>query len=241
MSSTSVDHTPTGKWAFDDDVAECFTDMLVRSIPLWEETLDLIANLVCKHLRSGDTLVDLGVSRGDALCRIHDRLKSRGLNDIRLIGVDNSAPMLDRARSALPESAELIEHDLGRGLPYRVTAAKPTVVLCLWTAQFIPMEHRYTLFRQARESINPRGAMFVAEKLRGQTSRHQEYLVRAYEEWKIEQGYTREAVREKAVSLEGVLVSQSAPEFKQAAQAEGWWPEEVIRYLGFAAWHMLPR
>ena len=98
MNQTSVGHFPNEhKWKFDESVAECFDDMLVRSIPLYEMTLDLIAQIVSKHIQPGDTIVDLGVSSGNALSRISKRLAERNVSNVRLIGVDNSPEMLTRA------------------------------------------------------------------------------------------------------------------------------------------------
>ena len=34
---SSVGHEPGGAWAFDQDVADCFDDMLARSIPQYVE------------------------------------------------------------------------------------------------------------------------------------------------------------------------------------------------------------
>ena len=211
--TTSVGHKPEAeRWVFDEGVTECFDDMLVRSIPLYEEMLDLVAALVARHIRPGDTIIDLGVSSGNALSRITERLAERKVANVRLVGVDNSKSMLKAARARLPESAELIEADLSREWPYRLTACEPKVILCLYTAQFIPLERRAEMFRNARGAISDGGCMFVAEKLRGQTSRHQDVMATAYSKWKVAQGYTEEDVLAKAQSLEGVLVSLSAPE-----------------------------
>ena len=242
MKQTSVGHMPKdSRWKFDESVAECFNDMLVRSIPLYEMTLDLIAQIVSKHIQPGDTIVDLGVSSGNALSRISKRLAERNVSNVRLIGVDNSPEMLTRASERLPESTELIEADLGKNWPYRLKACKPKVILSLWTAQFVPLEHRSNMLARARDSVVSSGCMFFAEKLRGQTSFHQTVIASCYEKWKIDNGYSREEVRAKASSLEGVLVSLSAPECKTMLLNEGWNPEEVIRYLGFAGYYCVPR
>jgi len=241
VTNSSVGHMPESKrWEFDESVAECFDDMLVRSIPLYEDTLDLIARMVAKHVAHGDTILDLGVSSGNALLRISERLCERGLNDIRLVGADNSPEMLSRAAKRLPESTELIEVDLSQGWPYRLKACTPKVILSLWTAQFIPIEHRALMFANARSSILQGGCMFVTEKLRGQTSEHQVALAKIYEQWKVDSGYSLDSIRAKAKSLEGVLVSLSAPEMKGMLMNDGWNPEEVIRYLGFAGYYCLP-
>lgn len=239
---TSQGHLPdtTTRWAFDESVTECFDDMLSRSIPLYTQTLDLIAELAMPHIRSGDTILDLGVSCGQAIQRIINNLEKKNIKNVRIVGIDNSDSMLVEAKDRLPASCELIKHDLRTGLPYRAVACEPSVILCLWTAQFIPLEYRSSLFNEARECVTKRGCMFIAEKLNGQTWLHQKAMIRCYHDWKEKQGFTKDEIDAKATSLEGVLVSHTAPNIKAALLNEGWTPEEVIRYLGFAAWYCLP-
>lgn len=245
MTSDSTNHMPSGAWTFDTAVGDCFDDMVQRSVPLYDTTLDLLARLALRHIGAGrnGTILDLGCSNGQALERI---LKVANedpqTGKLRAIGVDREPHMIDRARARLGSTVEFVQHDLREPLPWKVTGVKPNVVCLLWTAQFIPIEHRARLFREVRECIAPDGCLLVAEKLRGQTSRFQSVMAAEYSAWKIrEGGYTREAVAAKATSLEGVLVSLSAPEQKQFMASEGWSVEEVTRYLGFASYYVLPR
>lgn len=244
MSVDSRTHMADGRWTFDEKVGDCFDDMVVRSVPLYEESLSLIGRMASRHLPVGTrgTIVDLGVSNGQAIARIVESINaSRKNGSLRVIGVDCEGHMLDRARCRLGESVELLQHDLCERLPYRISAAKPDVVTLLWTAQFVPIELRARLFREIREVISPDGALFVAEKLRGQTSRFEDAIASEYKSWKVRSGYSVESVEAKARSLRGVLVSLSAPEQKQFMASEGWHVEEICRYLGFATYYCLPR
>lgn len=243
MKSSTL-HIPDGGWKFDENVGECFDDMVERSIPNYNETIDLLTRLSLPHLGTGQaTIIDLGCSNGNALHRIRDLCVSdRATGTTRMFGVDMEQHMLDRAAVRLGSCVEFVQHDLRLQLPYRLTALKPNCVFLLWTAQFIPIELRARLFREIRESIAPNGALFVAEKLRGQTSRFQSAIAREYQAFKIRTGgYSMESVTAKERSLEGVLVSLSAPEQKQLMAAEGWDVEEVTRYLGFASYYLLPK
>jgi tRNA (cmo5U34)-methyltransferase len=114
-------------------------------------------------------------------------------------------------------------------------------MLMLWTSTFIPLEYRAQLFRDARAMIGPRGALFVADKLRGQTAAFQTALASEYANWKHSMGYSPSMIDAKARALEGVLVPMNAPEQKALISNEGWNVEEVTRYLGFASWYCLPR
>ena len=240
----SLDHRPVGRWRFDESVGDCFDDMVVRSVPFYKLTLDLVARLAVRHLPafSDSCLLDLGCSNGLALDTIAESIRQhRKSPRVRLVGVDCEEHMLNRARVRLGSSVELVNHDLRQPLPYCVMSRRPNVVTCLWTAQFIPLELRARLFREIRETIAPDGALFVAEKLRGQTSRFEEAIAAEYRDWKVRAGYSAEAVAAKAESLQGVLVSLSAPEQKQFIAAEGFAVEEVCRYLGFATYYCLPK
>jgi len=245
MTEDSSTHIPEGKWVFDKSVGDCFDDMVNRSVPLYDITLDLLGRLALRHLGVGHrrTLVDLGCSNGQALDRILSIVNADpNAGNLRVIGVDCEKHMLDRATARLGGTVEFVQHDLRNPLPWNVMSSKPNVVCLLWTAQFVPLEVRARIFREIRECIDPSGCLIVAEKLRGQTSRFQQVLASEYSAWKVrEAGYTEESVSKKATSLEGVLVSLSAPEQKQFMAAEGWSVEEVTRYLGFASYYCLPR
>lgn len=237
----SIEHKPSGPWEFDQEVTDVFNDMVSRSVPNYEQTMEICADLAARHLRPGDTVLDIGVSRGQALSMIVERLKERGIDNVRMVGIDNSESMLQAAKDELPESVELIHHDLRKGLPYRGLACKPKVILSLWTAQFVPIEYRASLLQNCHTAMQPDGAFLFAEKLRGQTSHHETVMREEYHKWKTKQGYSKESVAEKARSLEGRLVSLSAPEVKGVLMNEGWNPEEVCRYYQFALYYCVKR
>jgi len=227
----SRNHRPIGAWVFDEKVAEVFDDMAERSIPFYHEKIDLLCRQAAAHLEPGDTVLDLGVATGETLLKLQEFASG-----LQLIGVDASSWMLDKARKKIP-NAELIEHDLRRGLP---DVPRPKIIFLLWTAQFVPIEYRAKVFADCRRVIEPGGRLYVAEKLRGQTAAHEADLRGAYWAWKERQGYSREAIRTKAESLEGALVSMDAPGIKAMISRERWSVEELIRYLGFAAWQCVP-
>lgn len=234
-----------------------FDDMLVRSVPLYRETIDLACRLAAPHLRAGDSWLDLGCSRGNVIAEAHSRFGERP--GVRFVGVDESRDMVQAAIErfsvapyARPEprgtdltdesaaAVRIVQADLRLGFP--AAAGRPRVITCMWTAQFVPIEHRQSLFRSCRESLAPGGALLVAEKLRGQNAAFQDAIVRHYHDWKVRVGgYPVEQVARKARSLEGVLVPMDAPQMKGMLTAEGFAVEEVTRYLGFASWYCLPR
>src|SRR6267154_4697280 len=64
----AVDHVqPDGKWSFNDDVAKCFDDMLIRSIPQHSVMRQAVFDVGSRYVQKETAIIDLGCSRGEAL------------------------------------------------------------------------------------------------------------------------------------------------------------------------------
>jgi tRNA (cmo5U34)-methyltransferase len=50
-----------GTWIFNQEVAQVFDDMLDRSIPLYQQALDLMRHIARRTVPFGGTVLDLGV------------------------------------------------------------------------------------------------------------------------------------------------------------------------------------
>lgn len=231
-----------GKWAFDEDVTASFDEMLARSIPGYETMRDVVTTLALDALpfEAGlgrtATIVDLGCSRGEALARIRERVAVSPPENLRLVGVEASEPMVDAARS---RGIEVARADLRIGLP--VAAAGPNdVVLSVLTLQFVPIEHRPRLVGAVRDSLLPTGAFLLVEKVLGGSPRAHDVLDAAYRTFKA-RSYDAEAIDRKALALEGVLVPVTAAWNEDLLRSAGFSVvEPVWRCLNFAAWLALP-
>ncbi|MCZ6559458.1 MAG: methyltransferase domain-containing protein, partial [Gammaproteobacteria bacterium] len=89
-----------GDFQFNEEVVNVFDDMLVRSVPFYLEQQSLIAEIAQRCALPDSLVIDLGCSTGTTLIRLAKRLDS----SIKLVGYDNSDPMLDRARSNAADS-----------------------------------------------------------------------------------------------------------------------------------------
>jgi tRNA (cmo5U34)-methyltransferase len=121
-------------FAFGEKVASVFDDMLLRSVPFYEEIQRMIAELAADFAVDGTNVYDLGCSTGTTLIHLGSQLPQR----VKFIGVDNSAEMLKRCRQKLTEhrfkrSHELVCADLNETVPIE----NASVVLMVLTLQFI--------------------------------------------------------------------------------------------------------
>src|SRR5580698_7107758 len=79
---------------FNEEVAEVFDDMLVRSIPMYLEQQEMIRELAGRFWTPGTTIYDLGCSTATTLCNV----ARAATKPFRLVGFDNSPAMLDQAQ-----------------------------------------------------------------------------------------------------------------------------------------------
>lgn len=220
MGATSIGHQPDGKWTFDGDVTECFDDMLERSIPQYRVMRGTVTRLARRFRRDGTDVIDLGASRGEAVASL---VKEHG-NANRFVLVEVSPPMLETLRErfrALAEAGtvDILDLDLRMAFP----EASASVVLSVFTLQFVPIEHRQRVLRDAFECLLPGGALILVEKVLGDTARLDEIMVDEYLDMKRRNGYSEEDIQRKRLSLEGVLVPLTAQ-----------WNETMLRRCGFA-------
>jgi tRNA (cmo5U34)-methyltransferase len=186
------------------------------------------------------TVLDLGCSRGESLAPIVARFGARH----RYVGVDVSGPMLESARErfkGLTDSGlvRIIEHDLRAGLPAGLPPVQ--VALSVLTAMFVPVELRSDLFSDVRERMRSSGALVIVEKVLGRTTQTRELFVEQYHAMKERNGYSREEIDRKALSLQGVLVPMTVAANEELLLGAGFRQVECVwRWMNFCAWLALP-
>lgn len=225
-----------GKWSFDSEVTDAFDDMLARSVPAYNTMRDLTDALARRFIRPGTDVVDLGCSRGEAMRRL---VASNGTLGVRtFVGVEVSEPMLDAARlsfrseiasgSVRIESLDLRDH-------YPVAFA--SVTLAVLTLQFVPVEYRARVLRNAWRSTVEGGALILVEKVLSDDERVHETFDAEYLAMKVRNAYTPEQIAAKKKSLEGVLVSATPSGNEAMLRAAGFRTVECFwRWLNFAGW-----
>lgn len=221
---------PGERWEFDGQVADAFDDMLARSIPQYEVMRRAVLDVGVKFVQPGTHVVDLGCSRGEALATFHGRLGTAA----SYLGVEVSEPMLEAARRRFEGTHVRVEHlDLRTGYP----SPTASVTLAVLTLQFVPIEHRLRILRDAWRHTAPGGALVVVEKVLGETADVDALMVDLYYRRKREAGYSQEDIDRKRLSLEGVLVPVTARWNEEMLRSAGFREVDCFwRWMNFAAW-----
>ena len=191
------------KFEFNSGVAEVFDDMLERSVPLYRECQDLTVNW-CKSLATPDRCVyDLGCSTGSLLLLLAKSIPT--IPRIPLVGVDNSAAMLSKARKKLnnfPNSVNFIKANLDASFTFKNSCA----IVMNYTLQFIPVENRASLLKKIHESLIPGGGFILNEKVLSENELLDETFVEMHHNFKKGHGYSKMEISKKREALENVLV-----------------------------------
>ncbi|SKG08343.1 methyltransferase domain-containing protein [Mycobacteroides abscessus] len=227
----AVDHTvPDGRWMFNGEVAEVFDNMLQRSIPNYHTMRAAVFDLGRRFVSDEPYVVDIGASRGEAIAPFVTQCSGKG----KFIAVESASSMAEVLRTRFAnDNVDVHEADIRRYCP----DGPIDVVLVILTLQFIPIEHRQKVIRKLYERIRPGGAMILVEKILGGDSEINELMVDLYYELKLHNGYTREDIDRKALSLEGVLVPVTSRWNEELLNSAGFSSVECFwRWMNFSGW-----
>lgn len=229
-------------FTFDQKVATVFDDMVSRSVPFYVELQRMLADLCVQFLpEQNGSVCDLGCSTGTTIDLI---LSHPGCPPTTHgHGIDNAQAMLDQARDKLAthiraKRVTLTHADLDSDLKLPPV----NVVLMNWTLQFVRPIHREGLMKRIYASIEPGGALLMAEKVLVEDSLLNRLYIELYYRYKARQGYTAEEIQRKRESLENVLVPYRVEENTELLKRCGFTAVDTcFRWFNWAAFVAIKR
>jgi tRNA (cmo5U34)-methyltransferase len=184
-------------------------------VPGYETVLPLCGLIAQRHLGTRGRCYDLGCSLGATTLAI---LRAVGERECHVIAVDNSAPMLERARAihANEPRIEWRQADLRE-----VAIENADVVAMNYTLQFVPRADRAALLTRIRAGLNRSGVLIVSEKVRSSDSREHVYNDELHAAYKRANGYSELEVAQKRAALDNVLIADTPEEHEARLRAAG--------------------
>ena len=220
------------RFSFDESVSNVFADMIRRSVPGYAQMLAMtaqIARLQANKLKRPITVYDLGCSLGAVG---HALLQVFEPHEIRLIAVDNSAPMLDKARTLFERfehPVECVQADI-----CELEFEPCDLVISNLTLQFVAPELRGDLIRRIYGALESDGQLIVSEKVSSGSA--DPWLIEVHEQFKRANGYSETEIARKREALEGVLIRDSLAEHHARFKAAGFIESHTwFQYLNFVA------
>lgn len=212
---------PEGKWVFDEEVANCFEDMLQRSIPQYDVMRSTTFDLASSFLKNKRkfSLLDIGCSDGLGLVSYINRFGALG----HYLGIDCSEAMLKKAEERFDgyckaNICNFINMDLRQDFP----TGSYDVVQSILSIMFIPIQYRQQIIQSIYDNLNYGGCFLFVEKVLGNSAKIDELFVEKYYDIKRKNGYTEEQILRKKLSLEGVQVPVTSN-----------WNVDLLKQAGF--------
>lgn len=232
----SVASRAVGDFNFGEQTAEVFDDMLDRSVPMYRELQRMIGEIAGEFAADGTNVYDLGCSTGVTLETLHLAV----VPGAKLVGLDYSEPMLERARERfdpLIASGRLrLQHaDLNRGC----VIENASVVVLNLTLQFVRPLYRDSLMRQIASGLNDNGVLILVEKVLAADSTTNRLFIKFYYDMKRRNGYDELEIAQKREALENVLIPYRVEENVELLKRSGLRDVETFyrwyNFCGFVA------
>ena len=196
--------TDPNDFKFNKEVVSVFDDMVSRSVPFYDEMQRMTAELAQDFAQDETNVYDIGCSTGTTLHLLDGAIENR---NVTLIGIDNSADMLAKAREKLDAAGlshpyDLKLGDVQKGLDLR----NASVVTMLLTLQFIRPLYRERLLRDLHEGMVENGCLILIEKLTSEDTLFNRLFIKHYYDYKRRRGYSNTEISMKREALENVLI-----------------------------------
>ncbi|MDB5019078.1 MAG: methyltransferase [Pedobacter sp.] len=195
--------TKPSDFKFGATVANAFDDMVERSVPFYNEIQRMIIELAIEHAVPDTNVIDLGCSTGTTMIGLNPFVEE----NIKFIGVDDSAEMLKKCEVKLKEAGftrdyELVLSDIHHNLKIENASV---VILCL-TMQFVRPIYRPKLLKKIYDGLLPGGVLIISEKILAEDSLFNRNFIKYYYDYKRRNHYSELEISQKREALENILV-----------------------------------
>ena len=207
-----------GLFTFDENVARVFPDMIKRSVPGYTTIVAMTGLIAQRYASPGSRLYDLGCSLGASTLAMRQNLRSE---DCRIVGVDNSAAMLERCRSIVDTDTHDTPVDLICTNLEDVAIENASVVVLNFTLQFIPLGIRDEVIGRIYAGLRPGGIMVLSEKLTFEDPHLDQLNIDLHHEFKRANGYSELEIAQKRAAIENVLLPETLATHKQRIAEAG--------------------
>ncbi|HLU05103.1 MAG TPA: carboxy-S-adenosyl-L-methionine synthase CmoA [Woeseiaceae bacterium] len=222
---------------FNENVARVFPDMLRRSIPGYDASIEAIGWLASRYVRANTRCYDLGCSLGAAAGAIRDNVAQPG---VQIVAVDNAPAMVERCRQRL--AADVAEDnarpkiEIVAGDAREIGIENASMVVMNYTLQFLPPEARDPMMRTIAGGLNRGGVFFLSEKVVHEDEAVERLIVDLHHEYKRSNAYSDLEISRKRAALENVLIPERVETHRRRLAEAGFRHAGVLlQYFNFVS------
>lgn len=205
---------------FSFDTIEDFDDHISKSIPNYHLLSSAICDLSTFFVQDKTSVIDLGCSTGKLLEQIPFQGQKIGL---------------DIATNLLPKSHDNVQYHQS-DLMELEELPPASLILSIFTLQFIPIEHRINIMKRVHEALVPNGAFIWAEKVYEFDGLYERIFSNAYYDFK-RQSFTTQEIMDKERDLRKLMKPQSTFDNQKMAVQAGFLDGAMFwKFYDFEAW-----
>lgn len=193
-------------FVFDERVAVVFPDMIQRSVPGYSTIINMIGALAGQRVVADSHCYDLGCSLAASALAIRQGVGNRAC---RIIAVDNSPAMLQRARGYVEQTTGSAPIDLVCADIQTVKILDASMVVLNFTLQFVPLVQRQGLLQSIYDGMLDQGILVLSEKISLPTEEAETLFVEMHHAFKKAQGYSDLEISQKRTALDNVLLPET--------------------------------
>ncbi|WGE40995.1 carboxy-S-adenosyl-L-methionine synthase CmoA [Bacillus stercoris] len=220
-------------FTFNSEVSNVFDDMVTRSVPLYNETQNLIVDFIVDNIKNDNSIYDLGCSTGTTLILLRRKLTEFQKGN-PLIGVDLSKSMLEKAEEKIKklnlQKINLIHGDITNDLEFE----KSGCFILNLVLQFIRPINRQKILNNLFNNLKEDGILVLYEKFIDTSSFFTRRYIDMYYTFKTQNNYSQIEIAKKREELENVLIPYTFNENIDMLRKAGF--KEVslaFKYLNF--------
>ncbi|WP_111495700.1 MULTISPECIES: carboxy-S-adenosyl-L-methionine synthase CmoA [Marinobacter] len=195
-----------GDFRFDAAVARVFPDMIRRSVPGYTTIIPMIGIITERFAQDDSHCYDLGCSLGASTLAMRHGVGDRRC---RVIGVDNSADMIERGQHFIALDDHPAPVDLRCEDILESELENASVTTLNFTLQFVEPERRPALLQRIANATRPGGALILSEKIRFEMDWEQALQTDLHHDFKRANGYSDLEISQKRTAIEQVLIPET--------------------------------
>lgn len=205
-------------FAFDEQVAQVFPDMIRRSVPGYDTVIAMLGVFASHYVKPHSRVYDLGCSQGAATLALRRHIR---VPDVRIVAVDNAPAMIERCRHNVAADLSPAEVELRCEDIQQTPIENASLVALNFTLQFLPPPQRDELLARIVAGLNPGGVLVLSEKICFADAPQQTLFTDLHHDFKRLNGYSDLEISQKRQAIENVLIPETLAQHQQRLQRLG--------------------
>lgn len=205
-------------FAFDEQVAQVFPDMIRRSVPGYDAVIAMLGVFAHHFVQPHSRIYDLGCSQGAATLALRRHIR---VPDVKIVAIDNAPAMIERCRQNVAADLSPAEVEVRCQDILQTPIENASLVALNFTLQFVPPEQRDGLVAKIFHGLNAGGVLLLSEKICFDTEAQQTLFTELHHDFKRLNGYSDLEISQKRQSIENVLIPETPTLHEQRLRQQG--------------------